>query len=178
MPWPLSQDYNEAIQSPALCFNDPELKQARSEMQRHRPAHALLRQLRRRVRDGRSRRQEMGGQVLHPTSARPAGAVRRDQRLPEAGQLAVHGGLRLPRPRHQGARPVVSGSQDGLGGGVYPQRVREAARRQSACAGELCAKSGCAWLGGCGKRGWRTATSSTATSCWCRAAKRLRSASG
>src|SRR5262249_27135870 len=27
MPWPLSQDYNEAIQSPAQCFADPELKQ-------------------------------------------------------------------------------------------------------------------------------------------------------
>jgi hypothetical protein len=28
MPWPLSQDYNEAIQSPASCFTDPELQQA------------------------------------------------------------------------------------------------------------------------------------------------------
>src|SRR5579862_1082785 len=27
MPWPLSQDYNEAIQNPATCFSDPELKQ-------------------------------------------------------------------------------------------------------------------------------------------------------
>jgi hypothetical protein len=27
MPWPLSQDYNEAIQNPATCFTDPELKQ-------------------------------------------------------------------------------------------------------------------------------------------------------
>lgn len=27
MPWPLSQDYNEAVQSPALCFQDPELRQ-------------------------------------------------------------------------------------------------------------------------------------------------------
>jgi hypothetical protein len=27
MPWPLSQDYNEAIQNPAHCFADPELKQ-------------------------------------------------------------------------------------------------------------------------------------------------------
>src|SRR5436305_1416967 len=27
MSWPLSQDYNEAIQSPASSFNDPELKQ-------------------------------------------------------------------------------------------------------------------------------------------------------
>lgn len=26
MAWPMSQDYNEAIQSPALCFNDPELQ--------------------------------------------------------------------------------------------------------------------------------------------------------
>jgi hypothetical protein len=27
MPWPLSQDYNEAIQDPSLSFSDPELKQ-------------------------------------------------------------------------------------------------------------------------------------------------------
>jgi serine/threonine protein kinase len=27
MPWPLSQDYNEAIQSPSQCFADPELRQ-------------------------------------------------------------------------------------------------------------------------------------------------------
>ena len=26
MPWPLPQDYNEAIQSPASCFSDAELK--------------------------------------------------------------------------------------------------------------------------------------------------------
>lgn len=26
-PWPLSQDYNEAIQNPAQCFTDPELRQ-------------------------------------------------------------------------------------------------------------------------------------------------------
>jgi WD40 repeat protein len=27
MPWPMSQDYNEVIQSPAACFSDPELRQ-------------------------------------------------------------------------------------------------------------------------------------------------------
>jgi hypothetical protein len=26
MPWPLSQDYNEAIQSPETCFADEELR--------------------------------------------------------------------------------------------------------------------------------------------------------
>ncbi len=26
MAWPMSQDYNEAIQNPQLCFGDPELK--------------------------------------------------------------------------------------------------------------------------------------------------------
>ena len=26
MPWPLSQDYNEAIQNAATCFSDAELK--------------------------------------------------------------------------------------------------------------------------------------------------------
>ena len=27
MSWPMSQDYNEAIQNPAASFSDPELKQ-------------------------------------------------------------------------------------------------------------------------------------------------------
>ena len=27
MPWPLAQDYNEAIQSPATSFSDTELRQ-------------------------------------------------------------------------------------------------------------------------------------------------------
>src|SRR5947209_3396499 len=31
MPWPFSLDYNEQIQSPALCFNDAELKQAKAK---------------------------------------------------------------------------------------------------------------------------------------------------
>ncbi len=31
MPWPLSQDYNEAIQNPAQCFTDPELRQGEAE---------------------------------------------------------------------------------------------------------------------------------------------------
>lgn len=30
MPWPMSQDYNEAIQSPRLCFNDAELREGRA----------------------------------------------------------------------------------------------------------------------------------------------------
>ncbi|HLZ72539.1 MAG TPA: hypothetical protein VKV26_21750, partial [Dehalococcoidia bacterium] len=28
MPWPLSQDYNEAVQDPRLCFADDELRAA------------------------------------------------------------------------------------------------------------------------------------------------------
>lgn len=32
MPWPTPQDYNEAVQSPALCFNLPELKGGRPEL--------------------------------------------------------------------------------------------------------------------------------------------------
>jgi hypothetical protein len=28
MPWPLSQDYNEAVQSPESSFADPELRRA------------------------------------------------------------------------------------------------------------------------------------------------------
>ena len=31
MPWPLSQDYNEAIQNPTPCFADAELRQAEAK---------------------------------------------------------------------------------------------------------------------------------------------------
>ena len=31
MPWPLSQDYNEAIQNPATSFGDPELRQCEAK---------------------------------------------------------------------------------------------------------------------------------------------------
>jgi serine/threonine protein kinase len=30
MPWPNPQDYNEAVQNPRLCFNDPELQEGRA----------------------------------------------------------------------------------------------------------------------------------------------------
>jgi hypothetical protein len=32
MSWPLSQDYNEAVQNPAQCFSDPELRQGEAEI--------------------------------------------------------------------------------------------------------------------------------------------------
>src|SRR6476646_7318707 len=31
MPWPLSQDYNEAIQSPEHCFSDPTLRKTEAK---------------------------------------------------------------------------------------------------------------------------------------------------
>jgi hypothetical protein len=34
MPWPLPQDYNEAIQSPAVCFADEELREGRPSLNR------------------------------------------------------------------------------------------------------------------------------------------------
>ena len=57
MSWPLSQDYNEAIQSPRSNFADPDLQARRGRGQRPGPAHALLRQLRRRLPGALPRRQ-------------------------------------------------------------------------------------------------------------------------
>ena len=34
MPWPTPQDYNESIQNPLYCFQDPELKASRPELTR------------------------------------------------------------------------------------------------------------------------------------------------
>src|SRR5262249_17340817 len=31
MPWPQPTDYNEAVQNPALCFADPELREGQAE---------------------------------------------------------------------------------------------------------------------------------------------------
>jgi hypothetical protein len=32
MGWPTPQDYNEAIQNPRICFDDPELKSGQPEV--------------------------------------------------------------------------------------------------------------------------------------------------
>ena len=49
MSWPLSQDYNEAIQSPASNFADPDLKRGEAATNALGMPHAVLRQLRRRL---------------------------------------------------------------------------------------------------------------------------------
>ena len=73
--WPLSQDYNEAIQSPASNFADADLKRGRDV--RRPPGHpdAPFRQLRRRVSGPLPRRLALGRQVLHAGGARGCASV-------------------------------------------------------------------------------------------------------
>ena len=74
-----------------------------------------------------------------------------------------------PRPR-----AVVSGPQDAVGRGLHPQRVRPRQPRQAGDARRACCRSGDAWRSGCVTPAWPTPTCSTATSCWCPAARPTR----
>ena len=71
MPWPLSQDYNEAIQTPAQCFaRSPTCDSGEVVTQRPGPARALLGQLRRRLRCC-MRGSESGRSSASPARFRP-----------------------------------------------------------------------------------------------------------
>ncbi len=47
MTWPLSQDYNEAIQNPATSLGDPQLKKGEPALKCVRLADSPVRKLRR-----------------------------------------------------------------------------------------------------------------------------------
>lgn len=82
MAWPHSQDYNEVIQDLGMSFSDAELKQGEvvtNELGLPQPCS--------------------GCQVLHARDRRLQGALSRDQPLPQANAIALHGRFHLPRAR-------------------------------------------------------------------------------
>ena len=124
MSWPLSQDYNEAIQSPQEQLRRPRPAARRGRLQRPGPADALLRQLRRRLPGALPRRQELGRQVLHARGRRPARTLPGNRHAPPPGEAALHGGLHLPGTGHPRGRAMVSRAQDAMGRGADAQPVR------------------------------------------------------
>ena len=174
MAWPLSQDYNEAIQNPAHLLRRPRAETGRG---RHAtpwacrsPAPATSPM----STPSRAGQREVGGQVLHPANPRSAGALRPDQPVPEAGAAALHGGFLLPGTGHPGTRqwyPVLK--MQWVEGFKLNTFVRTTSTSRRSCR-SLCARSGCGWRGDYARRTWRTATCSTATSCSCRAARQDR----
>ena len=79
MTWPLSQDYNEAIQSPKSNFADPDLRRGEAVANAlglpmpYSGNFADVYQVRCRG------RHKLGGQVLHPSGGGPARTVSGDQ---------------------------------------------------------------------------------------------------
>ena len=106
MTWPLSQDYNEAIQAPAANFADPDLRRgeaATNALGLPMPCSGNFADV---YQVQLPRRLALGRQVLHPRDPRPARALRRDQPPPARGPAAVHRGLRLPGAGHPRPRPA------------------------------------------------------------------------
>ena len=64
MSWPLSHDFNEAIQNPKLVFSDPDLKAGEAVVGAGSAA-AAVRELRRRLPDPRGRWPRLGREMLH-----------------------------------------------------------------------------------------------------------------
>ena len=122
MTWPLSQDYNEAIQDPRPASPIPELQGGEAD------TNALGMPMPRSgnfadVYDSTARHQEqVGGQVLHPPGPRPARTLHRDQPRPPGRQAALRRGLPVPRAGHSRPRRVVSHPEDALGRRAAAQR--------------------------------------------------------
>ncbi len=86
MSWPLSQDYNEAIQSPKSNFADPDLRRGEAACNAlglpmpYSGNFADVYQVR--CPDG----EQLGGQVLHARGRRPARTLPGDQPRTSAGR--------------------------------------------------------------------------------------------
>ena len=131
-PWPVAQDYNEAIQDPATSFRDPESACRHAGAERPGHAAAALRQLRRRLRVHLSGHEDqVGAEMLHASRYRSARALQRDQPLSADGPPAVRRRVPVPGAGHSHPRAVVPDSEDALGRGPAAQRVRARLRGQA-----------------------------------------------
>ena len=105
MDWATPTDYRHAIQDPPTALADEELRGGQVARNARGLPHALVGQLRQRLPHPLSGHgQDLGAEVLHPRSARPAGALSPDRRLPGGGPLALHRAVRLSGAGHPGPR--------------------------------------------------------------------------
>jgi len=125
MSWPSSQDFNEAVQTPGLAFSDPDLKGGQAAV----GATGLplpRRGFRGRVSDSRCGRSGLGGEMLHSTNSRARFSLSKAIGTSDQGQAAIRRRLRVHDRGSAGQRFVVSGGEDGVGGGLLlNQFVRE-----------------------------------------------------
>ncbi len=136
MAWPHSQDYNEALQNPQTSFSDPELRQGEvvtNALGIPQPCSGNFADVYA-VECARQQNQ-VGRQVLHPRSARPARTLQRHQQLPETSQSSIHRRFPVSGAGHPHRRPLVSNPQDALGRGLHTQRLCPRQPRQAGLAG-------------------------------------------
>ena len=162
MSWPLSQDYNEAIQTPKSNFADPDLRRGEAATNAlglpmpYSGNFADVYQVR--CPDGR-----VGGQVLHPAGGGAARALPGDQPPPEPGEAALHGGLHLSGAGHPRGRDVVSRlKMQWVEGLTLNQFVAQCLDKPAML--EALLQVWAAWRSICARRRSATATCSTATS--------------
>ena len=124
MPWPLSQDYNEAIQNPHTSFGDPELRGGQvvtNAMGIPMPCSGNFA-------DVYEFRGASGTRWAIKCFTREVPGLQDrytaiSKHLARA-KLPIHRGIRIPGQRHLHSRPVLSGPEDGVGGWLSSQRVR------------------------------------------------------
>ena len=152
MTWPLSQDYNEAIQNPATLLRRPRAAPRRGGRQRPRPARCPAPATSPTSTRSAAPTASAGPSSASPARCRPARALPGDQPPPPPGQAALHGRLHLPRAGHPRRAAVVSRPEDAVGRGPDAQRVRRPDARQAGHAGGAVCRSGCAWRSSCARR--------------------------
>ena len=88
MAWPTPNDYDEAAENLRYSMSDEELRGGQAALRRPATAHALGGQLRQRLPHPLSGHgQDLGPEMLHPRSERPAGALSAHCRALEAARL-------------------------------------------------------------------------------------------
>ena len=162
--WPLSQDYNEAIQSPKSNFADPELRcgeAVANALGLPMPYSGNFADVYRCAAPTAA----AGPSSASPARPRTARTLPGDQPPSAPGEIALHRGLHLPGAGHPCGRRMVSRPEDGMGEGLtlnqfvgkYADKpaLLEALLRNCGPHGALCAPPG-----------WGTATCNTATCSW------------
>ena len=140
--WPSSQDYNEAIQSPATNFADDDLRRGQAVTN----ALGIPLPCSGNFADVYQVRSPDGSRWAVKCFTREVPGLR--ERYQEIGtasarrQAALHRRFHLPGARHSRCRELVSGSQDGMGRGPYPQSVRRPRCRQAGHVGGAVANLG------------------------------------
>ena len=149
MTWPLSQDYNEAIQSPESNFTDPDLKRGeaaatRSACRCRTPATSPT------STRSAAPTASAGPSSASPARSGPARALPGDQPPSAPGSCRSRWTSPIWSRASASAGKWYPVAEDAVGRGTDAQRVRRQIRRTSRPCWRRCRKSGGAWRGNCG----------------------------